>query len=472
MQLKAKNTEEEKEEKMEFRPYAYQSYAINTIINKPYCGLFLGMGLGKTVCTLIAIKRLIDAGEVQHVLVIAPLRVAMDTWTTEAKKWDHLKSLTVQRVLGAAKKREEALEADADVYVINRENVVWLADVLKNNHRSWPFDMVVIDELSSFKSARTKRFRTLKKLRPRMKRVVGLTGTPAPNGYMDLWSEMYLIDGGERLGKTLTSYRERYFRPGRRNGYIVYDWIINDDTPDKIREKMSDICVSMQTDDYLDLPDKRVIDVPVTLPPSGARLYEKMARDSLIDFAGTEISAFQAATVMGKLLQMSGGAVYDDEGKATHIHDAKLEALGEILEAANGDPVLCFVGYKHEEERIKSYFEKYEPRSIRTQQDIIDWNAGKIKLLVSHPASIGHGLNLQQGGHIIVWYSPTWSLELYQQANARLYRQGQKMPTLIYRLIARGTVDEAVVSALGCKDKAQDALINYLKAELASVTKK
>lgn len=457
---------------MEFKPYPYQQYAIKTIIEKPYCGLFLGMGLGKTIITLTAVQRLIDAGKVQHVLVIAPLRVAMDTWTTEAEKWDHLKSLTIQRVLGTAKKREEALNAEADVYVINRENVVWLADNLKANHRSWPFDMVVIDELSSFKSPRAKRFRVLKKLRPRMKRVVGLTGTPAPNGYMDLWPEMYLIDGGERLGKTLTSYRETYFSPGRGSRYVVWEWILREGSAEKIKEKISDICVSMRTDDYLDLPDKRVIDVPVTLPPSGARLYKKMACDSLLDLAGSEISAFQAATVTGKLLQMSGGAVYDDNGNATHIHDAKLEALSEILEASHGDPVLCFVGYKHEEERIKSYFAAYSPRTIQTQQDIQDWNSGKIKLLVSHPASIGHGLNLQQGGHIIVWYSPTWSLELYQQANARLYRQGQKMPTLIYRLIARGTVDEVVVHALNCKDKAQDALISYLKAELASVTKK
>lgn len=452
---------------MEFKPYAYQRCAIETIIEKPYCGLFLGMGLGKTVCTLTAIKRLIDAGKVQHVLVIAPLRVAMDTWTTEADKWDHLKSLKIQRVLGTAKKREKALKVNADVYVTNRENVVWLADFLKENHIPWPFDMVVLDELSSFKSPRSKRFRVLKRLRSKMKRVVGLTGTPAPNGYLDLWSEMYLIDGGERLGKTLTSYRNTYFDPGRGTRYVVYEWILREGSAEKIREKLSDICVSMRTDDYLSLPDKCVIDLPVTLPAPAMKSYTQMAREKILDLDGAEISAYMAATVTGKLLQMSGGAVYDDDGEITHIHDAKLEALGEILEAAQGEPVLCFVGYKHEQNRIKAYFEKYSPHTIQTQQDIRDWNSGKIKLLVAHPASIGHGLNLQQGGHIIVWYSPTWSLELYQQANARLYRQGQTMPVMIYRLIAKGTVDEAVVCALEGKGKAQDALINYLKAELA-----
>lgn len=454
---------------MEFKPYPYQQYAIDTILSKPYCGLLLGMGLGKTVCTLTAVKKLMyETFEISRVLVVAPLRVALDTWTREKDKWDHLKDLKVQRILGPAKERKAALKHDADIYVINRENVDWLVHYLSDEKKGWPFDMLVLDELSSFKNPRAKRFRALRAVRPLIKRVVGLTGTPAPNGYMDLWPEVYLLDRGERLGKTITSYRSKYFRPGRHNGYVVYDWSLLPGAAEEIQRKLSDICVSMKTSDYLDLPDKRVIDLPITLPEDAMQSYKQMEKEKILELDGSEISAFQAATVTGKLLQLSNGAVYDDNGEVTHLHDAKIEALSEILEAAQGDPVLVFVSYRHDMQRLKEKFKSYGPRTINSQKDIQDWNDGKIKLLIAHPASIGHGLNLQDGGHIIVWFGLTWSLELYQQANARLYRQGQKMPVLIYRLIAKGTVDEAVVQALEGKNVKQNALINYLKARRTS----
>jgi SNF2 family DNA or RNA helicase len=451
---------------MRFKPYPYQQYAIDTILSHPCCGLFLGMGLGKTVCTLTAVQKLMyESFEVSKVLVVAPLRVALDTWTREKDKWDHLKGLRVQRILGSASERKKALTKDADVYVINRENVTWLVQYLRDTRASWPFDMLVIDELSSFKNPKAKRFRALRQVRPLINRVVGLTGTPAPNGYMDLWPEVYLLDQGERLGKTITSYRAKYFKPGRHNGYVVYDWCLVPGAAEEIRRRLSDICVSMRTTDYLDLPDKRVIDIPITLPDEALKAYKTMEHDKILELGDAEITAFQAATVTGKLLQMANGAVYDDDGEPTLLHDAKVEALAEILEAAQGDPVLVFTGYRHDLARLKKKFKSYGPRTINSQKDIRDWNDGKIKLLIAHPASIGHGLNLQDGGHIIVWFGLTWSLELYQQANARLYRQGQKMPVLIYRLIAKGTVDEAVIKNLNGKNKRQDSLIEYLNAK-------
>ena len=449
---------------MKFTPHPYQEEAIRMIEEQKECGLFLDMGLGKTVCTLTAIRDLMyETFEVGRVLVIATKRVALDTWTSEAEKWDHLQDLRVVRVLGTPMERKFALAQDADVYVINRENVTWLVDYYA--HRKWAFDMIVIDELSSFKNPKSKRFRALRKVRSASDRVVGLTGTPAPNGYMDLWSEVYLLDRGKRLGKTLTAYRDAYFHPGRRNGPVIYEWILDSGAEKLIREKLSDLCISMRSEDYLTLPPLTVNDILIPLSKREMEVYRKMEKEKILEVgAGDEISAFQAATVAGKLLQLSNGAVYTDEGRAIRIHDRKLDALEEILEAANGKPVLVFYSYRHDLSRLREKFQKHEPRMIETQRDIRDWNEGKIPLLLAHPQSMGHGLNLQAGGHIIVWFGLPWSLEAYQQANARLYRQGQTEAVIIHRLICKGTVDEVVAARLEKKSASQDALLEYLKS--------
>lgn len=420
--------------------------------------------MSKTVITLTAVNELMYARfEVGKVLVIATLRVARSTWTQEQKKWDHLKDLRVSQILGSEKERIAGLEKEADIYVINRENVVWLVDQLQGE---WPFDMIVIDELSSFKSSRAKRFRALKKVRPLASRVVGLTGTPAANGYMDLWPEIYLLDKGERLGKTITGYREEYFRPGRRNGYVVYDWILRKGADKKIMNKIEDICISMKSEDYLELPEVQIRDATVTLSEKSMSQYRKMEREQILQLDGHNVSAFQAATVMGKLLQMANGAVYDDAGKVQQIHDEKLTALLDILEAAQGQPVLCFYSYKHDLSRIQKACKAYEPRTLEVSQDIEDWNDGKIRLLLAHPASAGHGLNLQAGGHIIVWFGLPWSLELYQQANARLHRQGQTERVIIHRIIASGTADEIVKQKLEKKGMTQAELLSALRARV------
>lgn len=449
---------------MEYKPYAYQQKAIQHILDHPAAGLFLDMGLGKTVCTLTAIDQLMyERFEVGKVLVIATLRVARDTWTQEQKKWDHLKDLRISQILGTKEERLAGLKKDADIYVINRENVVWLTETLNGK---WPFDMIVIDELSSFKSTRAKRFRALRKVRPLASRVVGLTGTPASNGYMDLWPEIYLLDRGERLGKTISGYREQYFRPGRRNGYLVYDWDLRKGADKKIMKRIEDICISMKSEDYLELPEMLIRDVRVTLPEKSMELYQKMEREQVLQLDGEEVSAFQAATVMGKLLQMANGAVYDDAGEPKKIHDEKLTALLDILEAAQGQPVLCFYSYRHDLDRIRKACKAYEPRTLETSQDIEDWNNGKIRLLLAHPASAGHGLNLQAGGHIIVWFGLPWSLELYQQANARLHRQGQTERVIVHRIIASGTVDEIVKKKLEKKGMTQEELLRALRARV------
>lgn len=445
---------------MKFLPYGYQKRAIEKIMTLPSVGLFLEMGLGKSVIALTAAKRLIyDELEVTRVLVIAPLMVARDTWSRECEKWDHLKGLRISKILGTAKQRRAAIEADADIYVINRENVVWLV----NNYRqTWKWDMLIIDELSSFKSSKSERFRALKKVRPKFRKIVGLTGTPDPNGLMDLWAEIYLLDGGERLEKTIGAYRRKYFRPGRSNGYVVYNWIPLDGAFFKITEKISDIAVSMLAADYLDLPPRIDRVVTVTLTDEERAVYKKLEKERLLELSDeTEISAVSAATVMGKLLQLSGGAIYDDDGGVVEFHSEKLQALEEIVETS-AEPVLVFYGYRHERARILKALEKYGPRELKTEGDIKDWNEGKIRVLIAHPASVGYGLNLQDGGHIIVWYSLPWSLEQYQQANARLYRQGQERPVIIHHLIASGTVDEQVMTALKDKDTGQAALMHLL----------
>lgn len=445
---------------MKFVPHDYQKRAIELTIEKTKIGLFLDMGLGKTVITMTAIQELMyDRFQVSRVLVIAPKRVAEDTWTREHAKWDHLKALRISKVLGSARQRIRALEAEADVYVTGRDNVIWLIKYYQHLRR-WPFDMIVIDELSSFKNPQAKRFRALRKVMPLVDRVVGLTGTPSPNGLMDLWAEIYLLDQGERLGNTLGAYREKYFRPGARNGYVVYKWEPFRNAQREIEDKINDICISMSAADYLTMPKRIDNVIPVRLSPEEAEAYKRMERDQLLRIEGDDITALNAAAVMTKLLQIANGSVYTTEGKTVKIHEAKLEALAEIVDTTDS-PVLVFYSYKHDLSAVRSRIKG--ARVLETEEDIADWNGGKVRVLLAHPASVGYGLNLQDGGHVIVWYGLTWSLELYQQANARLYRQGQEKPVIIHHLIALGTVDEDVMAALRNKNTDQAALLAALK---------
>lgn len=456
---------------MKYTPHKYQEYAENRILEIPAVGLFLDMGLGKTVTTLTAIDKLMfDSFDVQKVLVIAPKRVAEDTWSREAEKWDHLQHLVISKVLGAEFHRRQALKADADIYVINRENVVWLVNYCKQI-QEWPFDMVVIDELSSFKSNKAQRFKALKSVTPLINRIVGLTGTPTPNGLLDLWPQMYLLDRGERLGKTLTGYRERYFTPGRRNGYAVFNWDPKPGADEAIHKKISDICISMRAKDYLELPERINNVVEIRMSSKEQALYEEFEKEQILQLEGSDIVALAAAAVTGKLLQMANGAVYDQDKLAIHLHDRKLEALEDILEF-NQEPVLVFYNFKHDYHRLMDYFKDLHPRTLNDSKDIKDWNEGKIRLLLCHPASVGHGLNIQAGGHIIVWFGLTWSLELYQQANARLDRQGQTKSVIVHHLVTKGTVDEDVMSALERKDCGQAALLESLKARIEDVKRR
>ena len=444
---------------MRFVPHDYQTRAIDKVIKQTHVGLFLDMGLGKTVITLTAINRLMyEDFDIARVLVIAPKRVAEDTWTREYAKWDHLGHLRISRVLGTAAQRSKALKADCDIYVIGRDNVVWLVDKLGAD---WPFDMVVIDELSSFKNPQAKRFRALRKVMPRVRRVVGLTGTPSPNGLMDLWAQIYLLDRGERLERTLGAYREKYFRAGARSGYVVYKWLPLKGAEEKIRDRISDICVSMSAADYLTLPERIDNVIPVGLTEKELAAYRKMEAEQLLELEGDDmVVALNAAAVMTKLLQIANGSVYTASGAVERIHDAKLEALEEIVDTTDS-PVLVFYSFRHDQSAILGKIKG--ARILSGPQDIADWNDGKIRVLLAHPASVGYGLNLQDGGHTIVWYGLTWSLELYQQANARLYRQGQQKPVIIHHLIAGGTVDEQVMRALQAKDTSQAALLAALK---------
>lgn len=445
--------------------HGYQRAAVDHIIDHPFCGLFLDMGLGKTVSTLTAIKRLYGLFEIGRVLVIAPKRVAEDTWTTECAKWEHLRGLSVSKVLGTERQRREALSVPADIYVINRENVAWLVSHLGG---AWPFDMVVIDELSSFKSSKSERFRALRRVRPLMHRVVGLTGTPSPNGLIDLWPQLYLIDMGERLGRTVTGFRTRYFTPGRTNGQVVFDYKARNGSEEEIHRLIGDICISMKAEDYLSLPDLVDIPVEVSMPEDCRVRYEAFERDRVLELAkdGTDISAVNAAALTGKLLQYANGAVYDD-GKDVHeLHGAKLDALEEIVEQAAGEPVLVFFQFRHDAQRITKRLKAYCPKEMSGSGDIAAWNAGRIKVLLAHPASAGHGLNLQHGGHIVVWFGLPWSLELYLQANARLHRQGQDKPVRMYRIMTRGTMDADVAKALEGKKAGQDALMEAVKARI------
>lgn len=445
--------------------HEYQKAAVQHIIDHEAAGLFLDMGLGKTVSTLTAVNLLMNVYmEVTKVLVIAPKRVAKDTWTTECEKWEHLHGLRVSRVLGTEKKRKAALKADADIYVINRENVVWLVAQLKG---WWPFDMIVIDELSSFKSNTAARFKALRQVRPMTSRVVGLTGTPAPNGLIDLWPQMYLLDMGERLEKTITAYRAKYFRPGRTNGQVVFDYKPNTGSEDAIYKRISDICISMKAEDYLDLPDMIEIPVEVSMNERQMAQYEKFEEEQVLKLQEEgDISAVNAAALSNKLLQYANGAIYDTERNIHELHEAKLDALEEIVEAANGSPVLVFYSFRHDVARILKRLKAYHPKEIGGQEDIQAWNEGKITVMMAHPASAGHGLNLQKGGHIMVWFGLPWSLELYQQANARLHRQGQSQPVRNYIIMTKGTMDADVRKALSGKTDRQDALMEAVKARI------
>lgn len=447
----------------------YQKVCVQHIISHPFCGVFLDMGLGKTISTLTAIEALkFDYCEINTVLVVAPKRVAETVWEEEAKNWDHTKHLKFSKIIGTERQRLAALKIKADIYVISRDNIAWLCSLYA---AKLPFDMLVIDELSSFKAHQTQRFKSLRLARPWFKRVVGLTGTPAPNGLINLWSQMYLIDRGERLEKTITAYRSRYFRPGASNGYVVYSYNLLADSERLIQEKIKDICISMRAEDYLEMPERIDNFVRVTLPDKLYDAYKKFEKDSVITLAneaqeGATINAVNAAALSNKLLQFANGAMYDENKNIVPIHDLKLEALKEIIDTSNGKPILVAWTYQFDRDRIKSYFRNLNPRELKTAQDINDWNAGKVQLMLAHPASAGHGINLQAGGNIIVWYGLTWSLELYQQFNARLYRQGQKQHTIIHHIVTSKTHDEDVIKALKSKDKTQNNLMNSIKAKI------
>ena len=447
---------------MRFDPHEYQTYAIKRIEDNDNVGLFLDMGLGKTVVTLTAIDNLIKDLAVSKVLVIAPLQTAWNTWTTEQKKWDHLKDLRISLVLGDAKKRRAALKADADVYVINRENTQWLCDECG---KSWPFDMLVVDELSSFKNASAKRFKALRKQLPYFYRTVGLTGTPASNGYIDLWPEVYLLDRGERLGKSLGQYRQTFFHPGRGNGQIVYEWKLNSGAKDAIDERLSDLCVSMKSVDFIKMPERIDSELFVQMDEKERKVYDQFGKDHIVSLEGVDIVSANAATLSGKLLQMASGFVYETGTEnVVDIHRHKLEALEELKEAAQGQSLLVYYEFVEDKRRILGAFK--DAVELKGRKEIESWNAGRIPMLVCHPASAGHGLNLQDGGHIVVWYGLPWSLELYQQANARLYRQGQKETVMVYHLLTKDTYDEDVLKAIKNKDATQEALLAALKARI------
>lgn len=445
---------------MKYKPHNYQQFATDFILSQSICCLMLDMGLGKTVITLTALWQLaLDSFDVSRVLVIAPKRVAEDTWPKELAKWKHLTGLTSSLVLGSAAERKAALQRKAFLYIINRENVAWL---VKNHY--WDFDMVVIDELSSFKSNKAERFKAMKKVRPMVTRIVGLTGTPAPNTLLDLWPQMYLMDMGQRLGRFIGGFRDRFFLPDKRNREIIYSYKPREGAEDAIYALISDICISMKAADYLDMPERIDNRIEVSMSPKERKLYDDFQKDMVLSIGDEELDATNAAALSNKLLQMANGAVYGEDKKVIPIHDRKLDALEDLVEAANGKPLLVAYWYKHDLQRIKARFKN--ARCIDTAKDIGDWNAGKIPLALIHPASAGHGLNLQDGGCTIVWFGLTWSLELYQQLNARLWRQGQKHTVVIHHIVTKGTHDEDVMRALENKDTRQSALIEAVRARI------
>lgn len=451
---------------MKYSPHNYQTYATDFIVGHPEAAVFLDMGLGKSVITLTALLDLcLDRFEIAKVLVIAPLRVARDTWTAELQKWDHLKCFTYATVIGSVSEREAALRKKAHIYLINRENVSWL---IEESGFPFDFDMIVIDELSSFKSYQAKRFRSLLRVRPTVKRIVGLTGTPAGNGLTDLWAEFRILDLGKRLGRFITHYRNRYFLPDKRNGMTVYSYKPLPGAEDAIYRQISDITVSMKAVDHLDMPECIFNDVTVSLSEEERQKYDTLRNDLILSLGEDEIDASNAASLSNKLSQMANGAVYGEDKAVHRIHDRKLDALEDLIESANGKPVLVAYWYRHDLERIRA---RFGVREIRTPTGISDWNAGKIPVAVIHPASAGHGLNLQAGGSTLIWFGLTWSLELYLQTNARLWRQGQTAKTVvIHRIVAEGTVDELMLKALDRKERSQNSLIDAVRVMLKGVS--
>lgn len=449
---------------MIYRPYEYQQTAMRWIIDHPRCGLFLDMGLGKTVSTLTAIQNLMDDCEVSRTLVVAPKKVAETTWTTEAQKWEHLKSLKVVKVLGTEKQRCMALQTKADVYVTGRDNFVWLVGKYGG---MLPFDVLVIDELTSFKSSKSERFKAMRIAVPTVKRVIGLTGTPAPNGLIDLWAQMYCLDMGERLGKNVTKYRETYFETHKWNNIIVR-CDVKKGCEDIIRNKIADICLSMQAKDYLTLPDLLTHTIQVSLSASTMEKYQKFEKEKVLEFAEehkdepSNILANSAAGLMNKLAQFANGAIYDEDREVHEIHNEKVEKLAEIVEAANGNSVLVFYQFKHDIPRIIKKLKGYRVEAYEGEKQLVAWNKGEIDVLLAHPASTAYGLNMQEGGHYIVWFGVGWNLEHYQQANARLHRQGQKHPVTVYKLICPNTVDERADAALSSKTGVQQGLLDSL----------
>lgn len=449
---------------MIYKPYDYQITAQQWIIEKPHCGLFLDMGLGKTVSTLTAVQQLIDDCEVSRVLVVAPKKVAETTWSTEAEKWEHLRGLRVVKVMGTEKQRCMALAEKADVYVTGRDNFVWIVGKYGGQ---LPFDALVIDELTSFKSAKSERFKAMRIALPSVKRVIGLTGTPAPNGLVDLWAQMYCLDQGERLGKSISKYRETYFETHKWNN-IVVRCDVKKGCDQIIRDRIADICLSMQAKDYLELPDMITHTVTVELSAKTMAAYTKFEREKVLEFKNehtdepANVLAQSAAGLMNKLSQFANGAIYDENMDVHAVHDEKIDRLAEIVEAANGSSVLVFYQYKHDIPRITAKLKGYRVRTYQGEKDLISWNAGEIDILLAHPASTAYGLNMQQGGHYIVWFGTGWNLEYYQQANARLHRQGQRYPVTVYRLLCSGTVDERAAAALDGKKGVQQGLLDSL----------
>lgn len=459
---------------MIFKPHAYQQHCINKILEIPKLGLFLDMGLGKTVTALTAIRELkYSRFEVGRVLVIAPKKVAEGTWTMEKDKWDHTQILRVSPVLGSQAKRIRALNTPADIYIINRENVVWLVDYYRN---SWPFDMVVVDESSSFKNHRAKRFRALAGIGSRIQRLVELTGTPSPNSLADLWAQVFLLDGGARLGSRYSQFRERYFDPGKRGNGVIYTWDPKAGSEQGMLDKISDICISMKAEDYLQLPDITYHEVPVVLDDKALKAYGELEMKMVLELPGDEedISVTGAAALSNKLLQLANGALYGDDHTVHHVHDCKLEAFMELLESLQGKPALVFYYFQHDKERIVDALSKTDlkVRVLSTHQDELDWNSRQVDVLLAHPASAAYGLNLQKGGNHVIWFGLNWNYELYSQANKRLHRQGQEEKVFVHHLVCQGTRDEDVMEALARKEGAQEWVMQSLKARIQAVKEK
>lgn len=447
---------------MNFSPHDYQAYAIDYIKTHPAAAVLLDMGLGKTVISLTAIADLLfDSFEAHRILVVAPLRVARDTWPAEIEKWEHLQHLTYSVVVGTPKERRAALMANSDITIINRENLQWL---IEDSGFPFTYDMVCIDELSSFKNHKSKRFQALMKVRPKVKRIIGLTGTPSSNGLMDLWAEFKLLDMGQRLGRFITQYRNDYFLPDKRNGQIIYSYKPMPYAEDAIYRKISDMTISMKSTDHLKMPELVSSRYEVKLSEAEAQRYEDLKQELILQLPEGEVTAANAASLTGKLVQLANGAIYSDDGDTVEFHDRKLDALEDIIEAANGKPLLVAYWFKHDLQRIK---QRFEVREIKSSKDIADWNKGNIPVAVIHPASAGHGLNLQAGGSTLIWFGLTWSLELYQQTNARLWRQGQTAGTVVIQhIITKGTIDERILKALSLKELTQNSLIDAVKANL------